>query len=213
MYHKLQYISQGATAEEQLRNIREALDGGCKWIQLRQKNANRDELLTLALEVKELCLDHGAVFIINDHLEIAKNAAADGVHLGLQDMPVAQARELVGDTMIIGGTANTYDDVVQRYNEGCNYVGLGPFRFTTTKEKLSPILGIEGYREIACRMTINYITIPVYAIGGIGEGDVEDIIATGLYGVAVSGLITNHPDKKLIIQQLNDSLYAKAYNS
>ena len=213
MFPKLQYISQGNTAAEQLQNIQETLDAGCTWIQLRFKKAGNEAVVAVAEKVKVLCDAYKAMFIVNDHPSIAKAVDADGVHLGLQDMPVTEARKIMGGTRIIGGTANTFENVLQRYNEGCNYVGAGPFRFTTTKEKLSPILGAEGYADIITKMEQAGIPIPVFAIGGILPADITKILQTGIYGIAVSGVITNHPDKKQIVHAINSLIYAKAYDS
>jgi len=213
MFNKLQYISQGSTAPAQLYNIQQALNAGCTWIQLRYKNATVDEVMTLAEQVKRLCTDHAATFIINDNPHIANTVDADGVHLGLTDISVVEARRIVGSNKIIGGTANTLEDVLLRVEEGCDYIGLGPLRFTTTKEKLSPILGLKGYEEIIEALLIRHITIPVYAIGGVVLEDVQAIMKTGVYGVAVSGIITNHPDKKLLIQQFNTLLYESVNHS
>lgn len=213
MFSKLQYISQGSTATEQLYNIQQALGAGCNWIQLRYKNATTDEVMTLAAQVKRLCTDHSATFIINDHPHIARAMDTDGVHLGLTDMPIIKARQIVGSNKIIGGTANTLEDVLQRVEEGCSYVGLGPLRFTTTKEKLSPVLGLKGYEEIIEALKHRGITTPVYAIGGIVLEDIQAIMRTGVHGVAVSGIITNYPDKKLLIQQFNTFLYETVNHS
>ena len=195
--YKLQYISQGYTQEEQLNNIQKALEFGCRWIQLRFKKANVETLEQTALLVKELCQKFNALFIINDHVSLAKKIEADGVHLGLTDTSIQEARELLGEDKIIGGTANTYEDVVQRFREKCNYVGLGPFKFTTTKEKLSPIVGLEGYKEIISKLENKGVEIPIFAIGGILEEDIDPIINSGIYGIAVSGLITNNPTESL----------------
>jgi thiamine-phosphate pyrophosphorylase len=195
--YKLQYISQGDTQEEQLNNIQKALEFGCRWIQLRFKKANAETLEQTALLVKELCEKFDAIFIINDHVILAKKIDADGVHLGLTDTSIKEARELLGEEKIIGGTANTYEDVVQRFHEKCNYVGLGPFKFTSTKEKLSPIVGLEGYKKIISTLKSEGIEIPIFAIGGILEEDIEPILNTSIYGVAVSGLITNNPTESL----------------
>lgn len=195
--YKLQYISQGDTQEEQLNNIQKALEFGCRWIQLRFKKANAETLEQTALFVKELCKKFDAIFIINDHVTLAKKIDADGVHLGLTDTSIKEARELLGEEKIIGGTANTYEDVVQRFHEKCNYVGLGPFKFTSTKEKLSPIVGLEGYKKIMSTLKSEGIEIPIFAIGGILEEDIEPILNTSIYGVAVSGLITNNPTESL----------------
>jgi thiamine-phosphate pyrophosphorylase len=127
---------------------------------------------------------------VNDHPEIALQAGAYGLHLGLQDMPIAKARHIVGPKMIIGGTANTFQHIQQRVAEGADYIGLGPFRFTKTKQKLSPILGIDGYENIMSQVHAANINIPIIAIGGILPEDIIPIMQAGLYGVAVSGAIT-----------------------
>ncbi|MDB5280658.1 MAG: thiamine-phosphate synthase [Ferruginibacter sp.] len=212
MFSKLQYISQGTTEVKQLNNIQQALDAGCNWIQLRFKNATPAAINALAAQVKEICASCNATFIINDHPQIAKEISADGVHLGLQDMPVTDARKITGDK-IIGGTANTLDDVLKRIDEGCSYIGLGPFRFTTTKEKLSPVLGLEGYSKIMEGLNQRQMKVPVYAIGGIVLEDIAAIMQTGAYGVALSGIITHHSDKKLLLQQLNTLLYETVNDS
>lgn len=204
MFSKLQYISQGNTVEEQLCNIHQALDQGCDWVQLRFKNGNSVELLTLAEAVKTLCEEYLATFIINDKVDLALQVNADGVHLGLKDMKIKDARNLLGNHKIIGGTANTLEDVLQRMEEKCDYIGLGPFRQTTTKEKLSPILGLDGYQNILSKINEQHTSVPVYAIGGIEQNDIEKLIDTGIYGIAVSGLITQNPQ---VITQLNQRLY------
>ncbi len=200
MYKRLQYISQGVTAEEQHHNIRSVLDAGCDWVQLRFKNATNLEVLELATQIKELTTSYKATFIVNDNVTLAKEIDADGVHLGLSDMPADKAREILGDKKIIGGTANTFEDILLRVKEGCNYVGLGPFRFTNTKQNLSPILGLEGYQKTMNSLKQNNIHIPVYAIGGITVDDVANIINTGIYGIAVSGLLTKENNKELMLE-------------
>lgn len=213
MFSKLQYISQGASLSEQLNNIQQVLDAGCDWIQLRFKNGTADDLNALAAEVKRISTAYTAKFIINDHPYIAKAVDADGVHLGLADLSISEARKIVGTDKIIGGTANTLDHVLQRVEEGCSYIGLGPLRFTTTKEKLSPVLGLQGYKKIMDELAARQIQIPVYAIGGIVLEDIEALMQTGVYGVAVSGIITHHPDKKLLMQQFNTFLYETVNHS
>ena len=203
MMHKLQYISQGKTVNEQTENIQSALDAGCRWIQLRFKNAEKNELQALATQVKELCAVYRATFILNDHVDIAKMVGADGVHLGLSDTSIAAARSILGENKIIGGTANTIKDVMMRINEKCDYIGLGPFRFTSTKEKLSPVLGLDGIAQIMKEVLSGEKQIPIYAVGGIIQDDVAAIRRTGVYGIAVSGAITNHSNKKELIQKIN----------
>jgi thiamine-phosphate pyrophosphorylase len=203
MFSKLQYISQGSTAKDQLENINQALDAGCQWVQFRFKHTEENELKAVAEEVNKLCTSFNAIFIMNDHPLISKAVHADGVHLGLTDMGIQEAIGILGDKKIIGGTANTLQDVLQRVGEGCSYIGLGPFRFTTTKEKLSPVLGLEGYKNIMDELKQRNIDIPVYAIGGILSDDILSILHTGIYGVAVSGIITHHPNKKELVKEIN----------
>jgi thiamine-phosphate pyrophosphorylase len=207
MYSKIQYISQGITATEQFNNIQQALDAGCSWIQLRFKTAGKHELVPLAEKVRLLCNSYEATFILNDYAQLAKQLDADGVHLGLLDTAISDARKILGAEKIIGGTANTLSDVLQRVQEGCDYIGLGPLRFTTTKEKLSPIIGMAGYRYMLNELKKGELTIPVYAIGGVKEEDVKDLSACGVYGIAVSGIITQHPHKKQLVKNLKTLLY------
>lgn len=208
MYSKLQYISQGETIEEQLRNIHQALDAGCKWIQMRFKNQTVKDTFTLAEAVKLLCERYPTNFIVNDDLNLAKKIEADGVHLGLTDTKIEEARAILGSEKIIGGTANTFEDIQNHVQNGCNYIGLGPFRFTATKEKLSPILGLSGYFDILQKMKNKKIEIPVYAIGGITLRDVNPLMETGIHGIAVSGIITESDEKEKLVQQFKEKLYA-----
>lgn len=187
----IQYISNSNAKYSHLQGIRLALAGGCRWIQLRMKDCAADEIIPVAKQVKELCREYCAKFVIDDNVEIAKLLDLDGVHLGKNDMPVAEARILLGENKIIGGTANTFEDVERIYRDGADYIGCGPFRFTATKKRLAPILGLEGYRSITSRMKSAGIDIPMVAIGGIKAGDIKDIMQTGVDGIALSGSVLN----------------------
>jgi thiamine-phosphate pyrophosphorylase len=207
MYNKLQYISQGDTIKEQLYNIQQALDSGCDWIQLRFKNQKAKKSFALAEAVHFLCEEYLANFIINDDVHLAEQMAADGVHLGLSDMSILEARAILGNTKIIGATANTLKDVTNHINNGCDYIGLGPFQFTKTKDNLSPILGLDGYRSIIDQLNPTQKETPIYAIGGITLENVDALMATGIHGIAVSGIITQSEQKNKLITQLNYNLY------
>lgn len=172
-------------------------------MQLRMKNVTADEMRPVALEAQRLCREAGATFIIDDHVELVRELGADGVHLGKNDMPIDEARRILGPDFIIGGTANTFDDVLLHYHNGADYIGCGPFRFTTTKEKLSPVLGLEGYSRITEEMRTAGIPLPIVAIGGITAEDIPLIMQTGVTGVALSGTVLRASDpvaemKKLI---------------
>ena len=190
----LQFITHQTEQHSYFDSARMALEGGCKWIQLRMKEASAEEIEAVALQLKPLCQSHEAILILDDHVELARKLELDGVHLGKSDMPVAQARTLLGEAFIIGGTANTFDDVKMHYLAGADYVGVGPFRFTTTKKNLSPVLGLEGYASIIAQMRAEDIQLPVVAIGGITYEDIPAILATGVNGIALSGTILGAED-------------------
>lgn len=191
---KMQFISHFTEQYTYLDSIRMALDGGCQWVQLRMKDATDDDILRLAPQVKMLCEKYEATFIIDDHVMLIPDSGADGVHLGKMDMPIADARKVLGEDYIIGGTANTFDDVRMHYEASADYIGCGPFRFTTTKKKLSPVLGLGGYKTIVQNMDAEGINIPIVAIGGITADDIPDIIETGVTGIALSGTVLRADD-------------------
>ncbi len=209
MIAKLHYISQENSEQTHLLAIKKALEAGCNWIQLRVKNQPEEKVLKYALEARALCDAFGAKLVVNDHPHVALKAKADGLHLGLQDTPVKEARAIVGDKMIIGGTANTFEHIKQRVAEGVDYIGLGPFRFTKTKEKLSPILGLNGHKAIIKQMQESGTDIPIIAIGGIELADIAAIIQTGVYGVAVSGSITYAKDPVATVREMLTKLNQK----
>jgi thiamine-phosphate pyrophosphorylase len=206
MIDKLQYISQAPAGTSHIKAIETALRAGCKWIQLRIKDEMPAYILEEALAAKGLCDQYGGKLIVNDHPDIALAVGAYGLHLGLGDMPIPAARDIVGPDMIIGGTANTFEHVCLRINEGANYVGLGPFRFTSTKKNLSPILGPAGYRAILEAMQIAGFNVPIIAIGGIMPEDVAGLVEIGIYGVAVSGAVTSAKDAAGTVTQLHETL-------
>lgn len=185
----IQFISHFTEQHTYLDSIRLAMEGGIKWVQLRMKEASEEEFLSVGTEVKRLCNQYGATFIIDDHVELVHKLKADGVHLGKNDMPIIEARRILGNDIIIGGTANTFEDIASHYQATANYIGCGPFRFTTTKKGLSPTLGLEGYRSIMQKVKEAGIDIPVVAIGGITAEDIPGIMQTGISGIALSGAI------------------------
>lgn len=193
-HFRLQFISHQNERISYLEGINEAITGECKWVQLRMKGATDFEVEQAAWKVKEWCRIMSCTFIIDDRVELVKKVGADGVHLGKNDMPIAEARKILGDDFIIGGTANTFDDVKAHYEAGADYIGCGPFRFTATKEKLSPVLGLDGYRDIIAKMRQEHIDLPIVAIGGITIDDIPDILHTGVDGIALSGAILNADD-------------------
>lgn len=198
----LQFITHQTERYSYFDSARMALEGGCKWIQLRMKEAPLEEVEAVAIQLKPLCKAHEAILILDDHVELTKKLEVDGVHLGKMDVPIQQAREILGEGFIIGGTANTFEDVVMHHRAGADYLGIGPFRFTTTKKNLSPVLGLEGYSSILAQMQEAHIELPVVAIGGINYEDIPDILHTGVDGIAISGTILRAEDPAMEIRRI-----------
>lgn len=166
--------------------VMELCQAGVPWIQLRCKDASYPELKVTALAVKNITDKFGVTLIINDHPQLVVEIDADGVHLGKEDMDPSIARTLLGSGKIIGGTANNHEDILRLNGKPVNYIGVGPLRFTTTKKKLSPVLGVEGIRQL-----IADSKHPAIAIGGVNIEDLSDLFDAGASGVAVSGSIVN----------------------
>lgn len=206
MIDKLHYITQPDAGGDHLPAVLKALRAGCTWIQLRIKDREPEFILKQAILAKMLCDKHKARLIVNDYPEIALEVKAYGLHLGLSDMDIPAARTIVGDKMIIGGTANTFEHVIKRVAEGANYVGLGPFRFTTTKKKLSPILGLNGYKAVMDQLKTAQINVPVIAIGGLVSEDATELMSLGLHGIAMSGAITSSVKADEVVLSLRKAL-------
>jgi thiamine-phosphate pyrophosphorylase len=185
----LLFIAHQTERYSYLQSVEIALAGGCRQIQLRMKEAKLRDVEATAHLAKKLCENFGAELYINDHVEICKNVRAAGVHLGKADMPPREARRILRKDFIIGGTANTFEDIQRLNSEGADYIGLGPFRFTATKKNLSPTIGLSGYRRIMEQCKEHGVKLPVFAIGGIAASDIPDILGTGASGIALSSAI------------------------
>ncbi|MDR2682657.1 MAG: thiamine phosphate synthase [Dysgonamonadaceae bacterium] len=204
----LLFITHQTERYSYLQSVEIALAGGCRRIQLRMKEASPDEVEKTGFFAKALCEKYGAELYIDDYVEVCKNIRATGVHLGKTDMPPREARQVLGKGFLIGGTANTFEDIQRLNSEGVDYIGLGPFRFTTTKKNLSPVIGLSGYRQIMAQCKEHQIHLPVFAIGGITTNDIPEILSTGISGIALSSTILQAQDPveetKRIIRILND---------
>ena len=193
--YKLQFITHHNERYSYIDSARMALEGGCRWIQLRMKEADEAILESAAIIIQRMCREYGATFIIDDNVALTKRIGADGVHLGKNDMPVAEARKKLGEGYIIGATVNTFDDIVNALHTATpDYFGCGPFRYTSTKQNLAPILGYDGYRDIIGKMRERNIEIPLIAIGGITKGDIPELLRCGVNGIALSGSIIGAED-------------------
>lgn len=205
MIEKLHYITQGDSVEEQVQNALEACKAGVNWLQFRMKSRELSDVKAAGEEISKICSYYDVKFVVNDHVHLAKKLNAFGLHIGKNDMLPAEARKVIGSKMILGCTANTFQDI-ENVKDHADYIGLGPYRFTTTKKDLSPVLGLEGYKSILEQVSLLGIDLPIIAIGGIDTTDVAGLIKQGLYGIAVASLINNSTDKEMTVEQLNKEL-------
>lgn len=187
MIPKLHYISQGDSPKEHLENIQKACNSGAELVQLRLKKLPEKNLLKFANEAREITSHFQTRLIINDYYKIAKEVKADGVHLGKTDPCPTLARKHLYSWQIIGGTANTMHDCESLLDKQVNYISLGPFRETATKQDQPPALGLMGYSAIT---DILKTGTPIIGVGGITTADVTAILETGISGIAVSEAIT-----------------------
>ncbi|WP_314295547.1 thiamine phosphate synthase [Fusobacterium periodonticum] len=173
--------------------IEEAIKGGAGIVQLREKNISTKDLYEKALKVKEICKNYGALFIINDRLDIAQAVGADGVHLGQSDMPIEEARKILKDKFLIGATARNIEEAKKVELSGADYIGSGAIFGTNTKDNAKK-LEMEELKKIVAS-----VKIPVFAIGGININNVDGLKNIGLQGIcAVSGILSEKDCKKAV---------------
>ena len=192
---KLQFITDSPDLEEILNQCRAALQGGVRWIQLRMKTASTEERVIAARAIhQEMQPYPSAILIIDDDVEAALRSDADGVHVGLDDLPPADVRRILGVDKIVGATCNRIEDLALRSLQGVDYVGIGPFRTTQTKKLLSPLLGEEGMAALVRFNRGLPQPIPLIAIGGITADDLPTLAGVGVQGIALSGIINHATD-------------------
>ena len=181
-----------------------AIRGGADIIQFRDKNMPACELLENAVTIRKLCNKHEVLFIVNNRVDIAMLADADGVHLGQEDIPIKDARKLLGWNKLIGGTAHNLKEAIKAQIEGADYIGYGHIYKTKTKLKTDKPKGLKNLSEV-CKK----IKIPVLAIGGIGLNNAADVMKTGVYGIAVAGSILKSSDPLISVKILRSIVYGK----
>mgnify|MGYP003328596250 CR=1 FL=1 len=203
-FERIQFITDNSNADELFSKVRSALIHGVRWIQYRNKTSADDIKLIEALQLKKICDEFSATLIINDSIELCMESRAHGVHLGKNDMKISEARKILGNEFIIGGSTNSFEDVLQCVHEGADYAGIGPFRFTATKNNLNPILGRAGFEKIMTAYKERNLSLPLFAIGGVMESDVGFFINLGIYGVAVSSMIASSNNISSSVKSLKE---------
>jgi len=209
--YRLQFITHYSKDYSYIDSVHIALEGGCRWVQLRMKDSDEILFEKTAIDVQQMCKEYGANFIIDDNVVLAKKIDADGVHLGKNDMPITDARKLLGEGFIIGSTVNSFEDILYILKSGItpDYFGCGPFRYTSTKKNIAPILGYEGYLNINHKMFDNNIQIPLIAIGGIRKKDIPQLLKSGVSGIALSSSILNASNPINEMQEIVNMIYNK----
>lgn len=190
----LQFITNTESSVNPAEQVKGVIAGGCRWVQIRMKEASDEEISKVVEEIKPLCLETETFLILDDRVELAKKLDVGGVHLGKTDMLPSKARLILGPAAVIGVTANTFDDIKAVRSLDIDYIGMGPFAHTLTKKNLAPVLGIEGIRRLSMEMQQNEINIAHVAVGGIKLDDVVPLMEAGADGIAVSAAIANAAD-------------------
>lgn len=203
---KIMFITPNKTKEEIIKECNIVLQEGIKFIQLRMKKASNDEILEVAKQIRPVCDKYCAILTVDDKIELLKSNLFDGVHLGKNDMPIKQAKQITQNKYLLGATCNTIQDVQKAIENGADYLGIGPYKYTTTKQNLAPILGLEGYQDIVKNMRAKNLNIPFYAIGGITLEDLLPLKEIGIFGIALSGAISTATNKQSIIKEILKTL-------
>lgn len=178
-----------------------AIAGGADTIQYRQKSGATRQMIEIARNMKRLCSEAGVMFIVNDRLDVAIAAEADGVHLGQDDFPIPMARELLGEGRIIGGSAATLDEARKCLSEGADYVGFGPVYPTSSKDDAGPVSGIDILKQV-----VEIIPLPIIAIGGVGAENIPDVMRAGAHGIAVISAVCCQDDPEESTRALYQAL-------
>jgi thiamine-phosphate pyrophosphorylase len=201
---KFHYLTQDLPHRSHAEQTEIACQAGANWIQYRCLTKADDELIDEINEIAVICDDWGATLILTNHYELLDRVDAQGVHIEDFDADLIAIRKYISDEKTLGASATNIERLVQVQNTGVvDYCGYGPFAHTETKPNDYPLLGFQGYRELQKRL----IEIPVIAVGGIQLNDVEPLLATGVYGIAVSGAINLSTDPGQALKEFYRKIY------
>ena len=191
---KLQFITHDIIQHSHIEQTQIACEAGAKWIQYRCLSKADDELLADINSIADICDDWGATLIVTNHIHLKGKADIQGFHIEDMSADFITLRKQIGDEFTLGGSANTTDDIIRLAKEGADYVGVGPFKVTTTKPNDSPLLGIKGYTNAIEILKSQGIDLPILAVGGVTLQDIDPLLATGVYGIAASSAINQSDD-------------------
>lgn len=181
------------------------LSNGIDWLQYRNKQSSDEDFVKIGQKVQAICKEHNTTFIINDRLHLVQQLNADGIHVGQKDKTISEAKKELGSNYIVGNSTNNFQEIETAQNNGANYVGLGPFQFTNTKDNLNPILGLNGFHQII-QNAKGKINIPIVAIGGITMKEIIELKSIGIKHFAISSYLfqmNNKEEIKHLIDEIN----------
>ncbi|MCX2450356.1 thiamine phosphate synthase [Pedobacter sp. PLR] len=203
---KLHFITHDIHQHSHIEQAKIACSAGAKWIQYRCLTKNDEELLEDINAIAAICDDWGATLIVTDHIHLNGEADIQGFHIEDMDADFVKLREQLGEAVTIGGSSNTLEGLIRLAKEGADYAGFGPFYTTTTKPNNAPLLGVEGYEQAMKALKAQEINLPVLAVGGITLSDIDPLMLTGIFGIAVSAAINQAEDMRTAYSEFYDKI-------
>lgn len=205
---KFHYLTQDLPYRTHIEQAEIACKAGANWIQYRCFSKPENELIQEIHQIASICDDWGATLILTDHYHLLDQVDAQGVHIEDMNADFSAIREIISDEKTLGASANTIEDIQRIYASGAvDYAGCGPYSVTKTKPNDYPLLGVNGYQEIADKMTGLGINLPLLAVGGINLEDTEALLSTGIYGIAVSAAVNQSDAPGIMIREFYKKIY------
>lgn len=201
------YLTQDLPGRSHAEQTQIACEAGANWIQYRCLTKPDEEMIPEIHHVAAICDDWGATLILTDHYHLLDQVDAQGVHIEDMNADFSSIRDIITDEKTLGASANTFADVQRIALSGVvDYAGCGPYAFTDTKPNNYPLLGVPGYQEIIRQMAESQINLPLLAVGGIKVNDVDDLMRTGIYGIAVSAAVNLADDPGEVFREIYKKL-------
>lgn len=205
---KLHYLTQDMDSRSHIEQAQIACEAGSKWIQYRCLSKNDDELLKDLHQIATICDDWGATLIVTDHAHLLDKADIQGVHIEDMQADFQSIRKMIGAEKTLGASANTFEDIKRiAASNAVDYIGCGPFDLTETKPNDYPLLGISGYEAIIQKMKAVNISAPVLAVGGVKLEDVDALMQTGVYGIALSAAVNKADNPASAFKEIYKKVY------
>ncbi len=204
---KLHYLTEDSAHRSQVTQTQMACEAGAGWIQYRCLNKSEEEMLEELRLIASICDDWGTTLMVTNHFHLVNQADIQGVHIEDMDADLLQIRAEIGKDKTLGASANTLEQIVDHIKNGADYIGCGPFGHTNTKPNSFPHWGMEGYWKMVDQLQKKNLEIPVIAVGGIELKDVEELMRTGIHGIAVSAAINKADNFATAYKEFHQSLF------